>query len=270
MELTRAEAIRIRPQGWDVFKRGHLMYMEGINRKFAVAYLNYDAYKAFSDTILLKRSEDLIDEEHKVDEFTKYGKSLFRDEFPFPETQLLFSHSRTLEYLKIGCGFELSLKSKLLHHRYIIHKIDKSDAKYNLLAAEQRKRPIEIDELTDISDYMFNGTHNVLPGITSQSLQFSTILDKPKYRKVCALNSKTYDIISAYRDLRNLIHLTYASSETSVLTNMSWKDKIQFIRKYIQERIISVNRHIVENYKLHSMFKIEEWQPDLISNMGND
>ncbi len=178
MLITYEDAIKLKPNGWDTFKKTHLIYMDGINRDAAVAELNYEAYKAFSDTILMQRHADLIDEQNKIDEFLKSGKVLGVDEFPWPNAQLNFGRFRNYEHLKIGCGFEISLKSQLLDAGFVIHEIDKSDQNYAGLAKEQKNRPVRIDELMSISGYMFNGVQNILPGITSNSIQLSTIVDK--------------------------------------------------------------------------------------------
>lgn len=259
MLITREEAIKLKSNGWDTFKKMHLIYMDGINRDVAVAELNYEAYKAFSDTILMQKHADLICEQNKIDEFLESGKNIGVDEFPWPNAQLDFGRFRNYEYLKIGCGFELSLKSQLLSAGYVIHEIDKSASKYNELAKKQKDFPIKIDELMSISGYMFNGTHNILPGITSKSVQFSVILDKNAYRQSYSLDSTTLDIISDYKELRNSIHLPGDAVETNILKNMSWAEKITFIRNYIYEQIVTKNRLIVKNHNLGNVLNIEEW-----------
>ena len=161
--------------------------------------------------------------------------------------------------MKIGCGFELSLKSQLLSAGYIIHEIDRSLPKYEELAKKQKNSPIKIDELMSISGYMFNGKHNIIPGITQKSVQFSSILDKHGYRKAYLLDSRTLDIISDYKDLRNSIHLPGDAVATITLKNMLWIEQIKFIRNYIHEQIITKNRLIVKSHNLGNVLNIEEW-----------
>ena len=55
------------------------------------------------------------------------------------------------------------------------------------------------DELFRISGYMYNGTINILPGITKKSLSFSTILDNEKYRQSVGLATDTLEVIGTLR-----------------------------------------------------------------------
>ena len=78
MLITHEDATKLKPTGWDTFKRTHLMYMNGINSDAGVAMLNYEAYKAFSDTILMQKHTDLIEEQNKIDDFFKIRKDAWR------------------------------------------------------------------------------------------------------------------------------------------------------------------------------------------------
>lgn len=260
MLITREEAIKLKPNGWDVFKKSHLFYIDDTNREAGVAELNFEAYKKFSDTILLNKHIEIIDEQNKVNEFVKTAELLGVDEFPWPNNQLNFGFNRNLEHLKIGCGFELSLKSKLLDAGYIIHEIDKSNPKYAQIAKVQKNKPIKINELLSISGYMFNGVQNILPGITSKSISFSTIVDKNSYTKLYSLDSKSLNIIKEYRELRNAVHLPGDIVETYTTNKMTWEDKITFLKKYINEQIVMRNRSILKIHSLHSAFYIDEWK----------
>ena len=121
------------------------------------------------------------------------------DDYPWPNTQLEFGRFRNYEYLKIGCGFELSLKANLLKRGIVIHEIDRTDTRYTKFAKDQKERPIMCDELFRISGYMYNGTINILPGITKKSLSFSTILDNEKYRQSVGLATDTLEVIGTLR-----------------------------------------------------------------------
>lgn len=264
MLITREEAEKLKVTGWDVFQRSHLMYMAGINRQAGGAELNLEAFKAFTDTILITKSDEIIRESQQQEYFIASGKRLGVDDYPWPKAQLEFGRFRNYEYLKIGCGFELSLKANLLKRGIVIHEIDRTDPRYQKLAKEQKKRPVMCDELFRISGYMHNGTINILPGITKKSLSFSTILDNGNYRQSVGLATDTLEVIGEYRDLRNMIHLPGDPNETVKLRNMSWQEKIKFLRKYIDEHIVAVNRRIVADWGLPKLFAIEQWQsPDL-------
>ncbi len=260
MLITHADAITLKLKNCDVFKRSHLFYMKGINRAVAVAELNYEAYKAFSETTLFKEHANIINEEKELENFHKSGKSIGADEYPWPKSLKTFGSYRNLEYLKIGYGFELSLKSKLLDAGYVIHEIDSSDPKYAQIAKKQKKTPIKVDELMSISGYMFNGEQNILPGITSKSIAFSIILEKNAYVKVYTLNNKSLQIIRDYKDLRNTTHLPGDAVETKALSLTTWEDKISFLRNYVNDHIVEHNRVILKslNYP-DSLLNIPEW-----------
>ena len=260
MLITREEAAKSKVSGWDVFKKSHLMYMDGVNRHAGVAELNYEAFKAFSDTILIAKSDQIIRESQQQQDFIASGKSLGVDDYPWPNTQIEFGRFQNYEYLKIGCGFELSLKAILLKLGVVIHEIDRNEPRYSRLAKVQKDRPVMIDELFRVSGYMHNGSINILPGITRKSLQFSTMLDINNYKQSIGLDIVTLEVISEYRDLRNMIHLPGDLIESVRLRHMSWLEKIKFIRKYIDEYIVANNRKIVADWGLHKIFAIEEWQ----------
>jgi hypothetical protein len=107
---------------------------------------------------------------------------------------------------------------------------------------------------------MYNGTHNILPGITGNSMQFSTMIDKVNYRNAYSLDSKTLDIISEYKDLRNAIHLPGDPVETKELKEISWSKRIEFLRWYIYDQLVLVNRSIVEKHGLPKVLEIEEFE----------
>jgi len=260
MLITHEEAAKLKVSGWDVFQKSHLMYMDDINRQYGIAELNYEAFKAFSDTILITKSDEIVKEYQQKEDFIKSGKKLGIDDYPWPNTQMEFGRFRNLEYLKIGCGFELSLKAILLKHGFVIHEIDGKDARYSNLAKEQRRRPVMIKELFAVSGYMHNGSINILPGITKKSLQFSIMLHNNDYKKTIGLDTVSLEIIDEYRDIRNMIHLPGDPIETVRLRNMSWQEKICFILNYIDEYIVATNRKIVADWGLHKILSIEEWQ----------
>lgn len=260
LPITREEAARLKVSGWDVFQKSHLMYMDGINRLAGVAELNFEAFKAFSDTILISKSDEIIKEAQQSHEFMASGKNLGIDEYPWPNTQMYFGRFRNYEFLKIGCGFELSLKANLLSRGIVIHELDRTDVRYSKLAKEQKNRPVLISELLSISGYMHNGSINMLPGISKKSLKFSTILDKSAYKTLTGLDSASLEVIGDYRDLRNMIHLPGDPAETLRLQHMSWQEKIDFIRKYINDCIVAPNRKIVADVGISKIFNIEAWQ----------
>ena len=262
MLITRDEAIKRKLNGWDVFKRSHLIYMDGINRDASAAILNYESYKAFFDTILLNEAQRIKAEQDRKDAFINAGKSIAVDAFPWPEKQQEFGHFRNYEYLKIGCGFELSLKSSLLFAGFVIHEIERS-ALYKDLANEQKERPVKISELIAISDYMFDGEKNILPGITEKSIPFSRMIEKPNYQSTYKLSSKDLGVITDYKDLRNAIHLPGEIIETSFLKTMSWSEKIDHLYSYIEEHLVAQNRALVGKHSFHQSLQINEWETDI-------
>lgn len=246
--------------GSDVYLNSHTMYMKGINRAHGAAMLNYESYKAFEDLFLIKYCNEIENETIWHNDFQASGKMIGIDECKWPMYQMRFTEIQNIEYLKIGCGLELCLKAKLVSLGVVIHVIDPKDTNYGQLAKRQKNAPVHADEVMAISDYMYNGSMNILPGISEKSLQFSTLIDKRDYCDLYDLDKAELETIRNYRDLRNGIHLPSDPIKFNGNASMKWKDQIQFIKGFVRKHIIDVNRSICLAHSLHKTLEIMEYE----------
>jgi len=68
--------------GSDVFRYSHLLYHDPLNRDAGVVHLNVEAYKSFSDTVLLTQRHALAAEQSAAKEWLAAGG--FASNIPFP------------------------------------------------------------------------------------------------------------------------------------------------------------------------------------------
>jgi len=247
--LSTEEAKIKQLPGWDVFRYSHVLYLSDLQRDWGVVALNREAYKAFSDTILIKHRADLAAEQEAIKEWLNQGG--FNSNLPLPWGAAGLSQLEYMnyEYLKVACGFELHLKARLLSQEYVLHEINDSDVKYRTLAKEQQKRPINKAELFSIDGFRFNGKENYLPGLKPTSIKFSLLTDKAEYLKAIGLPDETMALISDYRNLRNQIHLPGDAVETPGLQKLKGKHISEFILDFVNEEIVDCSNKIIVSRK---------------------
>ena len=242
MEEARSKQL----PGSEVFRRSHLYYFSDFNRDWGVVALNREAYKAFSDTILVRHRAELEAGRKAMEEWLKQGG--FSSSLPFPwsaagQSQLEYMN---LEYLKLGCGFELHLKARLLSRDYLVHNVEKND-RYRTLANEQKQRPVKKVELLTIDGFRFNGRENYLPGLKPRSIDFWLLTDKEEYIKALDLPRETIAVIKHYRKLRNQIHLPGDDAETPELPEFRNRPILEFLLSFVNMEVVSWSNQIIAN-----------------------
>lgn len=249
LDLSTEEAKNRQLPGSDTFRHAHILYLDDFHRDWSVIALNREAYKAFSDTILIQNRAELMVEHEDVKEYIKQGG--FNSDLPLPwsEAGMRRMEYRNYENLKIASGFELHLKTKLISQDYVVHCIDGNDSKYQSLAKEQKKRPIKKAELFSIDNFRFNGDENYLPGLTSKSIGFEQLTNRDGYSNVIGLPVETMEIIKDYRELRNQIHLPVGTIETPGLQNLRGKDILEVILDFVNVNIVDWSNSLIVNHK---------------------
>ena len=205
--MTSKEAQLQRLPGHDVYKSTHSLYLSEHQRDHAVVRLNFEALKAFSDSITVGQRHQL-DRERSADKiWHDSGGWRAGLELPTAHSTYAILEYLNFEYLKIASAFEIHLKARLLSTDHVLQMIDRSSSSsHKALADEQLERPILKTELLSISEFQFDGTRNYLPGLKSESIKFSWLTDRPKYRDALNLSDHQLDIVRDYRLLRNEIH----------------------------------------------------------------
>ena len=236
--------------GWDVYRASHLRYHDPLNRDAGVVHLNIEAYKAFSDTVLLNRLHAMQAENHATQKWFDGGDFLSGKPMPRNDVTLLYMDWINYEYLKIAAGFELHLKARLLERDFVVHELDRSDPVYMTIATKQKTHPISKSEIFAIQPYHFDGKQNYLPGLKETSLKFSTIIDKMEYRTALELPDDHLNIVQDYRTLRNQIHL---SSDIVEAPNIrAYPGSIvEFLTGFINSEIVAHTNALIAQYQLN-------------------
>ncbi len=244
--ITEEEARKQNLPGSDVFLRTQLAYKTELNRDALIVYLNREAYKSFLDTITISQYPQLKEETERIS----------RDIRLFPPTVFRRIEFIDLENLKIAAGFELHLKACLLSNDIVIHVIDKNPP-FKELRKKQREKPVYKHELLAIEGFYYNGQLNILRGLTSRSLDFDQILNKPAYRLQLGKTPDFLDIVEDYRNLRNQIHLPGDFVEAPHLKQYSGDSLMRVLAKFINEEIVAYNDRLIDKWKLNTAQKVQ-------------
>ena len=204
--MTSKEAQQQRLPGHDVYKSTHSVYLSDFHRDHAVVRLNFESLKAFCDTITVGQRHQLARERSADEVWHDSGGWDAGLELPPAHSTLAMLEYLNFEYLKIASAFEIHLKARLLSTDHVLHVIDHSSPRHKVLAEEQRERPILKAALLSLSEFQFDGAKNYLAGLKSESIKFSWLSDRPKYRAVLNLADQQLDIVQDFRRLRNEIH----------------------------------------------------------------
>lgn len=195
-------------------------YQNDAIRKHRAAVFNAESYKIFNDSFLLSNRNNLTFESIEITKFLSNGMMGNR---PSHEYTFQFVQMQNLEYLKLGCAFELSLKAQLLYNGILLHKMkNQSEAK------EQKKTPIKI---IDSMDYESK--------ISTHTLEFSTLLE-PNYVELYELSKAELEYIESIRRLRNEIHFP----EDGGVDSTQWGKVCALLLNYVNEKIVKFNESI--------------------------
>ena len=240
--MTEEEARKKGLPQSDTYKRAsHLAYKDDMNRDHFVASLNEEAYKIFTDTILIKHADNLILE----------SKQNFGAPMPY---SFLRAQNETLENFKLAAAFEIHLKACLYQNDIVIHEI-LEEGVFEQLLKDQRKRPINKSELFDIvgienafiyepynSKRSWEGAGIVFDGLSGNTITFNKILQKSKYKKELRKSKDLLNIAADYLTLRNHIHLPgdaeYVRYVPTMEVGQRLIDHIRLVVNFINEDIV--------------------------------
>lgn len=225
--------------GSDVFSsQMELLYKNEINRDAFIVSLNREAYKAFTDTIMIGQYPAL-----------QFGT----------ESVNMWRHRRReyryLEDFKIAVGFELHLKACLVANDIVVHLIANTPS-LKALRKRQREEPVYTHELLTIEGFYYNGNHNVLLNRTQQSLSFDQILNIPAYRSRLGKPQDLLDVIDDYRNLRNQIHFPGDVTTSPHLSKYTDNSMIKLLVSFINSEIVEYNNKLIDKWTLHPAQRI--------------
>jgi len=250
--ISTDEAKKLNLPGSDSFRSSALAYYNDLSRKRYVVDLRTIAYECLKNISLTQ---------------------------PSPPAEMY------LNFLKIGTLFEIYLKSVLLEKGFLIHLFDsrlvqkmslfqyfmsffqkKYNNDLNKLLKRQKKQPIQFQVAIDTFGFRYDDSDpryqkNVLGGVSNKSLEFGTILLKPKYLEHLGLNAQELKLVKLFREFRNHIHspgdFEYISSPEDVIYTWEW------LFNFVNEKIVEItNKSIVDN-DLHSSLSLQKLYPAL-------
>jgi hypothetical protein len=235
--------------GSDVYRYSHLLYIDELHRDHGAVGLNVEALHAFRDTILIARRAGLKTEQSKkADWFARRGFETGLD-YPWGPASIKRMEYINYEHLKIACGFELHLKARLLARDFVIHEIDAKTPGCKDLAAEQCHRPINRAELFRVTNYMFGGGSNYLPGLKRGSLRFSWLTEKPEYASALKLESEVLEVIDEYRELRNQIHFPGDVFDTPKINALQQPIE-DFLAQFLSSEVIDWSNSLIQAHNM--------------------
>lgn len=240
MHITTAEAQEQGLIGADRWKEWSILrYRNEETRDRGVAELYREAITILLDTITLKNRAAIL-EEYEI--WMMFFESIHagtagNSKSPICPKIRDRRFQLNIENFKIAAGFEIFIKARLFQEGYVPHEIEKATVGCEALAKQQKSRPITVQELLAASPSRFDGTANYWPALSSRSLQFSTLTEKPLYGAAIGLSAQQIQIIDEYRKQRNEIHLPGEIAGIG-LRIKNLPDKIAFLVKFINDEII--------------------------------
>jgi hypothetical protein len=244
--VSTAQAQQQKLPGSDSFR--HSMYYDAGGRDFAAVRLNEEALKAFFDTVIIRRRNELAGEMAAWKQYMSRGGFASGDAHPVDPATTEYVQYINYENLKIACGFELHLKARLVSRDFVVHEVDDNNQPYKTLATDQKKRPITTAELLAIDSYRFDGSQNYLPGLKDNSINFKLLTQKAAYKQALNLQAQHLDIIEYYRCLRNQIHLT---NEFGRVPTVQFPGTVvDFITTFINTEIIPLSNTLGAKYNM--------------------
>jgi hypothetical protein len=160
-----------------------------------------------------------------------------------------FLFQRILDDIKIAMVFENYFKSKLLLNDYIIHVINPTNDKLKKLKNLQFKRPIEKSELLKI----VGDVNEIKNNITENTINYSTILNSPKYYKLFLIEREIIDFLIQLNKERNRLHLLY--SEPIIISRKEYNYFIK-LSEIVKYDITILQRTLIDKMDPESKSKI--------------
>lgn len=118
-----------------------------------------------------------------------------------------FFFEKLTDAFKICLFFENYMKAVLLINGFLIHKLNKGKG-YDLLANQQGKRPIKVNELHLLKAFDIDQAAGTIhhDGLSTQTLMMGTMLDKKNYSSVILLPESINNFLRKLVEKRNELH----------------------------------------------------------------
>ncbi len=154
------------------------------------------------------------------------------------ELILDFVFNELTDSIKLSICFENIMKAILLSNLYVIHAIDSNIPELKPLASKQRKEPIQVKELLNISPWQHNNNIDCIDesvkqqirGLKEQTINYSTMIGNTAYLNHFNFPSTIIELLQSENLQRNRLHLyNYASFQARKSTYENFKIISEFI-----------------------------------------
>jgi hypothetical protein len=125
-----------------------------------------------------------------------------------------FMHSldpSVVDAFRITACFENLFKARLILGGWLIHQIDKDHRKS--LFVRQREQPIKVSEIKRLEGHV--GKQDIgfeFQSLSNKNLQWSTLVNKPRYRAALKLPNELFDALEPFATKRNSLHFLALNS----------------------------------------------------------
>lgn len=150
-----------------------------------------------------------------------------------------FMHEYLIDCIRFLVFFENYMKADLIVRGYCVHFIDKCYPGFNDLAKDQYSRPIKLNEINEIENFIVDEGNRVInhPAIKDKTNGIKELISKEQYYLNYEFDGPIIKIISRFNRYRNRLHFNksieyeLSSSFISDIMIMNY-----FVDRIIRER----------------------------------
>ena len=138
-------------------------------------------------------------------------------------------------------------KGYLLNKGVLIHLVS-NEPDFLELYRQQKKRPLQHTEIINEKNFYVKDGYPHFKGLTSKTLNFSTMLDKEEYRKELDVDTRLLDLLKTINEDRNSLHMLMKADFTfgTELNNIT----------LLRQLVASVKQQMELHDKSHTEFKV--------------
>lgn len=113
-----------------------------------------------------------------------------------------------IDCVRIAIFFENYMKAELIANGFCVHQIKKDLPKFEILAREQRKRPVKVRELHSVEAFQVNDQTKIIyhDAIKETTLGISELIGTTEYTKHYRFDKTTLDYLKELNQKRNNLH----------------------------------------------------------------
>lgn len=185
--------------------------------------------------LLIKNLEKLLKLSKRCDEISFSDDPKAQNEFRNLRKQMTGLMEHYTDNMIIVAAYENYLKAKLLIKGYLIHQIDRNWEEYKTLSNKQRRQPIRVCDIPEISrvNSVQHREDTKYQSLLDQTLKITTLLS-PDYLKALELSDEVVFLLKRSVKERNKLHYLAV-----VLYRAGHKDfqDYRLLSEYLREKV---------------------------------